>query len=79
MRTTPPKIEPRMTRVAAAAWFTEQTGVPMSPRTLEKLEIPYCVLVGRSMYHPRDIELYIQKIDAGASRRTGSAGRHKAA
>ena len=62
MRTTPPKIEPRMTRVAAAAWFTEQTGVPMSPRTLEKLEIPYCVLVGRSMYHPRDIYLVARVI-----------------
>jgi hypothetical protein len=56
------KIERRMTRVEAAAWFMAQTGLPLSPRTLENWGIPYCAVHGRAMYRYADMEQHIHDV-----------------
>lgn len=65
----------RLTRVQAAAHLADRLGVPFSPRTVEKLPVPYALLNGRSSYLATDLDAYADSMTASATRRTGGLGR----
>lgn len=72
------KVEPRLTRVQAAVWITEQTGVPLNPRTLEKMAVPYCLIFGKAMYSLADLQDLADDAFGAAGRRMGGRGRRTA-
>jgi hypothetical protein len=69
------EVDKRLTRAQAAAFVTDQTGVPLAARSLEKLPVPYCVLIGKAMYCRADLLRYVEQTVARASRRMGGRGR----
>ena len=69
------EIEKRLTRIQAAAWVTDQTGVPLASRSLEKLPVPYVLILNTAMYSRADLLRYVDGLAARASRRMGGRGR----
>ena len=61
---------PVLTRREAAEYLSRLIG-PVSPRTLEALDVPYRAPFGRAIYAPADLEAWAAKRLANAPRRTG--------
>ena len=63
------------TRIEAAARITETTGVPISPRTLERATVAYRLVNGRAMYAAADLDRFVSVLISNTSRRVGRPGR----
>lgn len=64
-----------LTRREAAEYLARLIG-PVSPRTLEALDVPYRAPFGRAIYAPADLEAWAAKRLADAPRRTGCPRKH---
>jgi hypothetical protein len=62
-------IKPGLPRPAARTYLEEKIGVPLGPRALESLPIPYVLINRRALYAQEDLDAWVQTVVANAVRR----------
>lgn len=67
----------RLTRPDVARYIRDKTGAPVSPRSVERLPIPYVCFYGRALYAPEDVDAWIAERMRQAARRVAPSARRR--